>query len=222
MPSDPPQTPPPTPPAPPVYQSVRRGPAYQGELSASATATATQANKRLASRSFYWTMLIALVGAAALAIWIGPDLMEPEPRVLTQPTATIATSVPTESAPLDPSLASAYGEGTVRQAGREARRIGKAGMQAVACGLKPGRWVTELRAAMSADITERYPSFDDSDMRSRALLGQFALEQFDLGRGDGEQDLAQRGQQQVCAELPSLPDYRAADRLARDVAARRQ
>jgi hypothetical protein len=219
MPSDSPNPPPP---APPVYQSVRRGPLYQGEVNPTGTDAPTPASKRLVSRSFYWTMLIALVGAAALAIWISPDLMEPEPRVLTQPATPIASDVPIAAAPLDPSLASAYGEGTVRQAGREARRIGKAGMQAVTCELKPRRWGTELRAATSADITERYPSFDDNDMRGRALLSQFALEQFDIGQREGEQDLAQRGQQQVCAELPTLPDYRAADRLARDVAARRQ
>jgi len=219
MPSDPPHSPPSDT---PVYQSVRRGPSFQGELNATTTSAPTLASKRQASRSFYWTMLVALVGAAALAIWIGPGLIEPERRVVTQPTTPIASPVRTVDAPPNPLLASAYGEGTIRQAAREARRIGKAGIQAVTCELKPHRWGTELRAAMSADITERYPSFDDTDQRSRALLSQFALNQFDIGQREGEQDLAQRGQQQVCAELPTLPDYRAADRLARDVAARRR
>jgi len=167
-------------------------------------------------------MLIALAGAAVLAIQIGPELIEPPPRVLA--TSPIATAPPAPPVPIttDPVLASTYGEGALRQAGREARRTGMAGAQAVACALKSRRWLNELRAAASADITERYPSFDDSDLRSRALLGQFALEQFDSGQREGEQDLAQRGQQQVCDELPTLPDYRAADRLASDVAARRQ
>jgi len=166
-------------------------------------------------------MLIALAGAAVLAIEVGPGLIEPPPRVLAPP--PIATAPPAQPVPttINPALASAYGEGTLRQAGRDGRRIGMAGAQAVACALKSPSWLKELRAAASADIIERYPSFDE-DPRNTALLGRFALEQFDIGQQEGEQDLALRGRQQVCDELPTLPDYRAVDRLARDVAARRQ
>jgi hypothetical protein len=213
MPSDPTHAPAS---APPVYESVRRGPSFQGELPPTPTPTST--GKRLATRSFYWTMLIALAGAAVLAIQMGPELIEPPPRALAPSPTAVAQPAPT---PTDPALASAYGEGALRQAGREARRIGMAGAQAVACTLKSRSWLNELRTAASADITERYPSFDDN-ARYNALLGQFALEQFDSGQRQGEQDLALRGQQPVCDELPTLPDYRAVDRLARDVAARRQ
>jgi hypothetical protein len=212
MPSDPARPPPSTP---PVYESVRRGPMFEGESSSRPAPRSTA--KRFATRSFYWTMPIAIAGVAVLAIWISPELTEPPPHMLAPPPTAIAPPAPTT---IDPVLASAYGEGALRQAERETRRIGIVGAKAVACALKSGSWLNELRAAASADIMERYPTFDN-DQKNRALLGQFALEQFDSGQREGEQDLAVREQQEVCSELPALPDYRAADRLARDVAARR-
>jgi hypothetical protein len=176
--------------------------------------------------------LVLLAMAAAFVIPFVQEMMNPEPRRLVplrgvpqppavaRPGAPIATEPPASRPPeprADPAVVRAYGEGAANQAAREAQRFAGIAVQATRCNMRDAAWTAMLREAIGPEIARRHNSYDGKPEDPLRLQG-FVTAQFAAAVAAG----ATGAVRYECADLPSVPEFRAADSLVQRWRAARQ
>jgi len=167
------------------------------------------------------TPLLILLLAAPFVAPVLQDTLAPERRVLTPPAQVFAPDRPAARppAPDDPALVKSFGSGAIAAARRDVQRIAVAAADAAACRLRDAAWITDVRSAIGPAIAARYNSFerkpDDAVLLARFAAGQFNAAQ--MARSEDPSPVPPRD----CADLPSQPDFRAADVMAADQRSRR-
>jgi hypothetical protein len=173
-------------------------------------------------------VFLAVVGAIGLPIL--QDMMAPprrnlyveRPAATSAPTAapiTAPAAAPTPAqapAPAAPrpamptagtDLVRAFGAPVLAEAGRDATRLAQIGQDALRCGMRDTTWFATLQEAAGADVASRYNSFDGKP-EDNAALARYAAQNFAAAS-------ASTNSARDCADIPSLPDFRAADTLVR-------
>ena len=165
-------------------------------------------------------VLLPVVILAAILLIVRPimlDMIQPPARMVVPATQVPAMTGGPQTARTpranDTALNNSFGSGAINLATRDATRMAVIAADALLCGLRDQAWAGDLRSAAAMDITARTPSFDntadDAASLRRYLADRFMAAQQSRTQ-NGMPDRAQR-----CPELPTLPDFRAADSLVR-------
>lgn len=183
--------------------------------------------RRAASSSVAWGALIAMALIAAVLIRQGPALLEPPPRILTPLPPGVGISVPgpgvtgpgPQAVAAEPALLRAFGTGAINQSGARVARVGRVAEHAIACGLRPRAWVNDARDALVQEIATQYPSFEN-DAADIPRLRQYLAVRFQHDQQQAPQDLGERGQQEICDNLPYAPEFGQLNTAARQAGIR--
>ena len=165
-----------------------------------------QASRRGLSGSLAWVAIIVMALISAALIRQGPGLLEPPPRVLAPPNVAGAVPVRSPSAPPDPELLRGFGIGAVNRGTRIIEGAGRVGEQAIICGQRSRAWVNDAREALAKGVADSFPSFDADPALTR-LMRQHLAGRFQIGQTLAGQEIAERGRQSVCDNLPYAPEY---------------
>jgi len=174
-------------------------------------------------------LFLAVVGAIGMPImqdmmapprrnlYVEPRATAPAPPPTTTPAATpnpapAAAPTPTAPRPAAPApsaeLVRAYGAPVLSQVQREAARLAQLGAEVVRCGTRNRDWLNALQTAAGADIASHYTSFDGKPEDS-INLARYAGQLYTAAAG------ARPTAERDCADIVTLPEFRAADTLVR-------